>query len=89
MKPQETYGIVPPTESGLGPGSAGQSGDTQGLSSDELSSSESVLELTEEGQFLEAEVVDGIENAPDADEGEVHTRQLSDDDVPSEYLGQD
>ena len=48
----------------------GQSGDEEGLSDDPLSSSESVEELADEGQAFEAEVVDGVENAPLADEGE-------------------
>ncbi len=48
----------------------GQSGDEEGLPDDPVSSSESVEELADEGQAFEAEVVDGIENAPLADEGE-------------------
>jgi hypothetical protein len=48
-----------------------------------------VLELAEEGQSFEAEVIDGVEDAPDADVAEVHTRQVPEDDVPSEYLGKD
>jgi hypothetical protein len=86
MKQQETYNTVPARERGLGPNSAGQSGDTQGLSDLEEAGSESVTELIEEGQFFEAEVVDGIENAPDADVKEVRTREVPQDDVPSEYL---
>jgi hypothetical protein len=85
----QTYGIVSPKEKGMGPGSAGQSGDTQGLSDVAGADSESVEELLEEGQFLEAEVVSGVENAPDADVAEVHTRQVPEDDVPSEYLEDD
>jgi hypothetical protein len=68
-----------------GPGSAGQSGDTQGLSDDDEASSESVLELVEEGQAFEAGIVAGIENAPDADAGPVRTREIREDDVPPEY----
>jgi hypothetical protein len=89
MIPHKTYGIGSASKPGLGPGSAGQSGDTQGLSNEELSSSESVLELTEEGQFLEAELIEGVQNAPDADVAEIHTKEVPDDDVPSEYLGRD
>src|ERR1700727_2536154 len=74
---------------GLGPESGGQSGDTQGLSRRENVDSESVEELMEEGQYMEAEAVSGVENAPDADEGEVRTRQFSEDDVPEEYIDQD
>jgi hypothetical protein len=54
--------------------SGGQSGDLQGLSSVPDADSESVGELLEEGQALEAEVVSGVENVPDADEGPVRAR---------------
>jgi hypothetical protein len=53
------------------------------------SSSESVEELIEEGQFFEAGIVSGVENAPDADVAEVHTREVLEDDVPSEYTDRD
>lgn len=74
---------------GLGPGSGGQSGDTQGISGTEGTDSESVEELLEEGQSYEAEVVAGVENAPDADESEVHTKEVPEDDVPEEYRERD
>ena len=45
----------------------------------------SVEELVEEGQSFEAEVIEGVEDAPDADVSEVHTRQFREDDVPPEY----
>jgi len=80
-----TYEIVPTTKEGLGPDSAGQSGDTQGLSDLEEADSESVEELLQEGQSFEAEVIAGIQNAPDPDVSEVHTRQVPEDDVPTEY----
>jgi len=69
--------------------SAGQSGDTQGLSDVAEADSESVKELSEEGQSLEAGIISGIENAPDADVAEVTTREVPEDDVPEEYLNQD
>jgi hypothetical protein len=50
---------------------------------------ESVEELVEEGQSFEAEVISGVEDAPDPDLAEVHTKQVPEDDVPSEYLGSD
>jgi hypothetical protein len=81
-----TYGTVSAKENGLGPDSAGQSGDTQGLSDIAEADSESVLELIEEGQSFEAEVISGVEDAPDADVAEIHTKQVPEDDVPSEYL---
>ena len=74
---------------GLGPESGGQSGDIQGLSEAEVADSESVEELVEEGQAFEAGVIEGVENAPDADEGEVRTREVPEDDVPEEYLDED
>jgi hypothetical protein len=74
---------------GLGPQSAGQSGDNQGLSDVADADSESVDELAEEGQDFEAQVISGVENAPDADEGPVRTREVPEDDVPEEYRDQD
>ncbi len=50
---------------------------------------ESVAELLEEGQSYEAEVISGVEDAPDADEGEVHTHEVPEDDVPLEYQDKD
>lgn len=85
----KSYEITAERESGLGPGSAGQSGDTQGLAFDPESGSESVEELIEEGQSFEAAVIGGIEDAPDADVEEIHTKQVPEDDVPSEYLDRD
>lgn len=63
----------------------GQSGDIQGLSSIEDVDSESVSELVEEGQAFEAGIVDGVENAPDADEGDIKTEEVPEDDVHPEY----
>jgi hypothetical protein len=74
---------------GLGAGSGGQSGDTQGLSERESVDSESVTELAEEGQDYEAEVVSGVENAKDPDQGEVTTSEVPEDDVPPEYQDRD
>lgn len=69
--------------------SGGQSGDLQGLSNRGGADSESVDELLEEGNALEAGVVSGVEEADDADEQEVRTREVPEDDVPEEYLDQD
>ncbi len=74
---------------GLGARSGGQSGDLQGLSNREGADSESVDELLEEGNAFEAEVVKGVEDVPDADEGEVRTHEVPEDDVPEEYLEKD
>ena len=65
---------------GPGPASAGQSGDLQGLSRTADADSESVEELVEEGQFFEAEVVAGVEDASDPDRGEVRTHEVPEDD---------
>ena len=75
--------------SGLGPESGGQSGDNEGLSRNEIEGPESVEELIEEGQSYEAAVISGVEDAPDADQGGVRTRQVPEDDVPEEYLDDD
>ncbi len=68
---------------------AGQAGDLQGLPTAAEADSESVEELLEEGQTFEAEAVAGVEDAPDADQGEVKTKQVPENDVPSEYLDND
>jgi hypothetical protein len=70
---------------GLGPRSGGQSGDLQGLSELESAGSESVGELLEEGNAFEAEVVKGVEDVSEADEEEVTTHEVPEDDVPEEY----
>jgi hypothetical protein len=62
-----------------------QSGDLQGLPDDPDADSESVRELVEEGQFYEAEVISGVENAPLADAGPVRIHRRNEDDVPPEY----
>jgi N utilization substance protein A len=74
---------------GLGARSGGQSGDLQGLSGIAGADSESVDELIEEGNAFEAEIVKGVQDAPDADEGEVRTHEVPEDDVPQEYLDKD
>ena len=45
--------------------------------------------MLEEGNAFEADVVEGVEEAEDADEREVHTREVPEDDVPEEYLDKD
>src|SRR6266508_1630055 len=86
----EDFEVEKPEEArGLGPEAGGQSGDIEGLSREELADSESVEELIEEGQAFEAGIISGVENAPEADRGEVRTRQVPEDDVPQEYLDED
>jgi hypothetical protein len=70
---------------GLGPRSGGQSGDLQGLSELASADSESVGELLEEGNAFEAEIVKGVEDVSEADEKEVKTHEVPEDDVPEEY----
>jgi len=48
----------------VGPDSAGQSGDSQRLSSIADAADESVQELAETDQAIEAGIVDGVEDAP-------------------------
>jgi hypothetical protein len=68
----------------VGPDSAGQSGDTQGLSNEAEAADESVEELADTDQGYEAGIVEGVEDAGDHPEREVpaldeHPR---DDDEP-------
>jgi hypothetical protein len=81
--------MTPKWEEVPGPDSAGQSGDTQGLPTQPIADSESVEQLLSEGQALEAEVVDAVENAPDPEKGPLRTREVPEDDVPEEYQDQD
>jgi hypothetical protein len=71
---------------GLRSRAGGQSGNLQGLSSAEGADSESVDELLEEGNAFEAEAVKGVQDADAADEREVVTHEVPEDDVPDEYL---
>jgi hypothetical protein len=57
----------------VGPDSAGQSGDTQSLSSIADAADESVEELADGDQALEAGIVEGVEDAADHPERPVHT----------------
>jgi hypothetical protein len=57
----------------VGPDSAGQSGDAQGLSDVADAADESVEELADTGQPYEAEVIDGVEDAADHPERPVPT----------------
>ncbi len=67
----------------------GESGDLQGLGKPAIADSQSVEELLEDGNAFEAEAVQGVENALDADQGEVRTHEVPEDDVPQEYLDKD
>ncbi|HKQ86148.1 MAG TPA: hypothetical protein VJS43_05180 [Candidatus Acidoferrales bacterium] len=63
--------------------SAGQAGDVQGISNIAEADAESVEELLEDGQALEAEVVSGVEGAPD--EREVPARGRLEDEMPHSF----
>jgi hypothetical protein len=66
----------------LGARAGEQSGDLQGLSNVQGADSESV---DEQGNAFEAEAVKGVEDAGEADEQEVRTHEVPQDDVPGEY----
>src|SRR5271169_4285674 len=85
----QTVATVQFEPEGLRASSGGQSGDLQGLSNSAGADSESVDELLEEGNAFEAEVVEGVQNVPDADQGEIRTHEVREDDVPEEYLEKD
>ena len=86
---RRTYAAVSSGERDNPADSAGQSGDTQGLPDAAEAGPESVAELLEDGQSFEAEAIGGVEDAPDPDVAEVHTKQVPEDDVPPEYLERD
>jgi hypothetical protein len=65
--------------------SGGGGGDYSGLSVVAGADSESPRELLEEGQTFEAGIVEAVQGAPDADKGPIRTREVPEDDVPSEY----
>ncbi len=71
--PEESATAEESAATGLGEDSAGQSGDNADLEATPGAEAQSVNELDETGQGFEADVVEGVENAPDADEAEVHT----------------
>lgn len=59
----------------VGSDSAGQSGDTQGLSQDSDAADESVEELADTDQPYEAGIAEGVEDAEDHPERPVHTHE--------------
>src|SRR6266404_4735730 len=66
----ETDLTAAPDELDVNPVDAGQSGGTEGLSEVATESEDSVRDLADTGQALEADAVDGVENAPAASEAE-------------------
>jgi hypothetical protein len=81
--------VRPKSRSARAGSSGGGGGDYSGLSVVEGADSESPRELLEEGQTFEAGVVSGVQDAPNADQGEIKTREVPEDDVPPEYDDQD
>jgi hypothetical protein len=81
--------VRPKARSARAGSSGGGGGDYSGLSVVEGADSESPRELLEEGQTFEAGIVEAVQNAPNADQGEVRTREVPEDDVPPEYDDQD
>ena len=80
-----------PDELGNDPGqvgsdSAGQSGDTQGLSQIADAAAESVEELADTDQAYEAEAIGGVEDAADHPERPVHSSEnkARPDDIPTQ-----
>src|SRR6266700_8201044 len=63
---KKSQGLVASAQEGQGKGRpfGGLSGDLQGLSNIENADSESVAELLEEGNAFEADVIKGVEDAP-------------------------
>lgn len=59
----------------VGPDSGGQSGDLQGLSEIEDEDAESVEELADDDQALEAGIVEGVEDAADHPGRPTHARE--------------
>ena len=73
----------------VGPDSAGQSGDAQRLSDIADANEESVEELADTEQALEAAAVEGVEDAADHPERPVHTHEeygRPDDALPSRKI---
>ena len=67
----QSVDTVPFAPEGLRARAGEQSGDLQGLSNVQGADSESAGELLEQGNTFEAEVVKGVEDAAEADKGEV------------------
>jgi len=85
---QEEAEIIAEAEAEV-PAEQVDSGDLTELPGVPEASNESVEELVDEGQYFEAEVVNGVENVPPADEAEVTTHerpQVAGEDVPDEEL---
>lgn len=58
------------------PTAGASAGDLEGLETDDREDFESVAELVNEGQDLQAEEIDSIERAPNADQGDLKPRKV-------------
>jgi hypothetical protein len=70
---------------GLGPDIAGRSGDREDLWNVAVGNSHTVTELVKAGRDPEAEVVGGVESAPEPDQGEVIAHERRQQFAPREY----
>lgn len=61
------------------------SGDLEGLETDDSEDFESVAELANEGQDLEAEEVESMERAPNADQSELKPRKVPNETGPGKF----
>ncbi|HEX2917757.1 MAG TPA: transcription termination factor NusA, partial [Edaphobacter sp.] len=87
--PQEPFEEQPEgseEENETGPDSGGMTGDNTGISNVPEEAPLSENEMVETGQDYEAEVIEGVENAPPADEAEVSTdvEHHGEDNIPPE-----
>lgn len=83
--PARVRTFVPDDPGADRPNGGALSGDLQGLETDELEANESVAELADEGQDLEAEEVEAIETAPDPDQSELKPRKTPRPIEPNEF----
>jgi hypothetical protein len=67
------------------PGSGASAGDLEGLEIDDTEDFESVAELVNEGQDLEAEQVESFERAPNADQGDLKPRKVPSGTKPGKF----
>lgn len=86
IESDHTFPVPAKREHGTGPGSAGQSGDTQGLSDVAEAGSESVEELVEEGQYTEAALIESMEKEID---GELYTSETGELDLAKKHRRRD
>jgi hypothetical protein len=67
------------------PETGASAGDLEGLETDDNEDFESVAELVSEGQDLEAEEVESIERAPNADQGDLKPRKVPSANKPGKF----